>query len=178
MITDRPLKSTRFPRRFWRNRPCLPRSRSVSDFNLWLCRPMIGRPRLPLSIKASTASCNIRRSFRRMICGAESFFRCLSLLLRFITRRYRSFRSLVAYRPPSSCTIGCNSGGNTGRTVITIHSGRLPLVMNASITLKRLIALVRFWPDDSRIRAVSSSLISCRFVASSSFLTASAPMPA
>jgi hypothetical protein len=43
-----------------------------------------------------------------------------------MTRRYRSFRSLVAKRPPSSCTIGRISGGMTGTTSRIIHSGRLP----------------------------------------------------
>jgi hypothetical protein len=59
-------------------------------------------------------------------------------LLRLMTRRYRSFRSEVAKRPPSSGTSGRRSGGSTGSTVSTIHSGRLPDSMKASISLRRL----------------------------------------
>ena len=32
-----------------------------------------------------------------------------------MTRRYKSFKSLVAKRPPSNCTIGRRSGGNHGQ---------------------------------------------------------------
>ena len=38
-------------------------------------------------------------------------------------RRYRSFRSLAAKRPPSKGTRGLNSGGITGKIDTTIHSG-------------------------------------------------------
>src|SRR5690242_21336764 len=58
-----------------------------------------------------------------MISGAPRSISRLRRLLRLITRRYRSLRSLVAKRPPSSCTIGRRSGGITGRIVRIIHSG-------------------------------------------------------
>src|SRR2546430_1868460 len=58
-------------------------------------------------------------------------------------RRYRSFRSLVANRPPSSCTIGRSSGGITGTTSRIIHSGRDLLLMNASTISSRLMARAR-----------------------------------
>jgi hypothetical protein len=45
-------------------------------------------------------------------------------LLRFITRRYKSFKSLVAKGPPCNGTNGHKSGGNTGHTFKTIQSGR------------------------------------------------------
>ena len=53
----------------------------------------------------------------------------------------------MANRPPSSCTIGRSSGGRTGSWVRTIHSGLLPDFTKASITLRRLIAFLRRWPD-------------------------------
>ena len=55
-----------------------------------------------------------------------------------MTRRYRSFRSEVAKRPPSSGTSGRRSGGSTGSTVRTIHSGLLPDSMNDSSSFRRL----------------------------------------
>ena len=71
----------------------------------------------------------------------------MSRLLRLMTRRYRSFRSEVAKRPPSSWTIGRRSGGMTGRTDRIIHSGRVPERRNASIRRRRLIAFLRRWPE-------------------------------
>src|SRR6059058_511404 len=68
---------------------------SDRDFSLRLPVPVIARPRRPLSISASTASCSIRFSLRTMISGAPSSRSRLSRLLRLITRRYRSLRSEV-----------------------------------------------------------------------------------
>src|SRR2546426_136859 len=45
---------------------------SDSDFSLRLPVPVIARPRRPLSIRASTASCSMRFSLRTMISGAPS----------------------------------------------------------------------------------------------------------
>ena len=98
----------------------------------------MARPRRPLSSNASTDSCNIRFSLRTMISGALSSSRRLRRLLRLITRRYRSFRSDVAKRPPSSGTNGRKSGGSTGKIFITIHSGLLLESRNASNNLRRL----------------------------------------
>src|ERR687897_81243 len=96
---------------------------SESDFSLWLPEPETARPRRPLSISESTASCSIRFSLLTMISGAPSSSSRLSRLLRLMTRRYRSFRSEVAKRPPSSWTIGRRSGGMTGRTdkLLEVH---------------------------------------------------------
>ena len=111
---------------------------SARDFNGRLFEPVIARPRRPLSNKASTDSCNIRFSLRTIISGAFKSNKRFKRLLRLITRRYKSFKSDVAKRPPSKGTKGRNSGGNTGSTVITIHSGLLSEVKNASRSFKRL----------------------------------------
>src|SRR5581483_11967989 len=111
-----------------------------------LTEPATARPRRPLSIRASHASCNIRFSLRMMISGAPSSSSLLSRLLRLMTRRYRSFRSEVAKRPPSSWTIGRRSGGKTGRTVRIIHSGEVADLRNASTTFRRLVAFLRRCP--------------------------------
>jgi DNA-directed RNA polymerase beta' subunit len=55
-MTERPEKSTRFPRRFCLKRPCLPFNMSAKDFKGRLLAPVITRPRRPLSNNASTAS--------------------------------------------------------------------------------------------------------------------------
>ena len=91
-----------------------------------LVRSGDGRPRRPLSNSASTASCSIRFSLRMMMSGALSSISRFKRLLRLMTRRYRSLRSEVAKRPPSSGTSGRRSGGMTGRMVRIIHSGLLP----------------------------------------------------
>src|SRR5699024_12182738 len=74
-------------------------------------------------------------------------------LLRLITRRYKSFKSLVAKRPPSSCTIGRISGGMTGNASSTIHSGLFPEFLNASTTSKRRIARVRSEEHTSELQS-------------------------
>ena len=86
-ITERPEKSTRLPSKFWRKRPCLPLSMWLKDLSGRLPGPVIGRPRRPLSIRASTASCNIRFSFCTMIPGAFNSSKRAKRLLRLITRR-------------------------------------------------------------------------------------------
>ena len=140
--------------------------------------PAIARPRRPLSIRASHASWSIRFSLRMMISGAPSSRSRLRRLLRLITRRYRSLRSDVANRPPSSCTIGRRSGGMTGRTERIIHSGRLPERRNASIRRRRLIAFLRRWPELVRTSACSWRDSSSRSMRTMMSRTASAPMPA
>ena len=85
--------------------------------------PVTGRPRRPLSNSASTASCSIRFSLLTMISGAPRSISRFNRLFRLITRRYRSLRSEVAKRPPSSCTIGRSSGGITGTQSSTMPSG-------------------------------------------------------
>ena len=78
-----------------------------------------------LSNNESTASCNIRFSLRKITSGALISIKRFNRLLRMITRRYKSLRSDVAKRPPSSGTNGRRSGGITGITFIIIHSGLL-----------------------------------------------------
>ena len=122
--------------------------------------PVTGRPRRPLSISASTASCSILFSLRTIISGAPRSSSLARRLLRLMMRRYRSFRSDVAKRPPSSWTIGRRSGGMTGMTFKIIHSGLFPESRNASTTSRRLTIRARFWP----VAAASSSrrfLCSC-----------------
>ena len=103
---------------------------SDKDFKGLLFKPNTALPRFPLSIKASTASCNIRFSFRIINSGAIISCKRAKRLFRFITRRYKSFRSEVAKRPPSSWTIGLKSGGKTGIMSSTIHDGSEPEAIN------------------------------------------------
>src|SRR5213596_3411887 len=107
------------------------------------------RPRRPLSNSASTASWSMRFSLRMMISGALRSMSRFNRLLRLMTRRYRSFRSEVANRPPSSGTSGRSSGGMTGMTSRIIHSGWLPDFRKASMTLSRLTIFFRFCTDVS-----------------------------
>ena len=107
-----------------------------------------------LSNNESTASCNIRFSFLRMTSGALISKRRFKRLFRIITRRYKSFKSEDAKRPPSSGTNGRNSGGTTGKYWIIIHSGRFSIPeacasRNASTTRKRFKASDFFCCDAS-----------------------------
>jgi len=114
-----------------------------------------------------------------MMSGARSSIRRLSRLFRLITRRYRSFRSEVANRPPSSGTSGRSSGGRTGTTSSTIHSGLLPELRNASTIRRRLVIFFRFCCDVSftiRARSWLASSGTVSFFKSSRM--ASAPIPA
>ncbi|OQA46333.1 MAG: hypothetical protein BWY52_00804 [Chloroflexi bacterium ADurb.Bin325] len=121
----------------------------------------------------------MRFSLRTMTSGAPSSSSRLSRLLRLITRRYRSFRSLVAKRPPSNCTIGRSSGGSTGSRVRIIHSGRLPLLRNDSATRSRLAAFfLRCFDAVVAISLRSSLTIVSRSIFATSSRIASAPMPA
>ena len=125
---------------------------SASDFSGRLFVPVIARPRRPLSSNASTDSCSMRFSLRTMMSGAFSSSSRRRRLLRLMTRRYRSFKSDVANRPPSSGTSGRRSGGSTGSTVMTIHSGLLFDSRNDSSSFKRfdsrLILVSEFVPGD------------------------------
>jgi hypothetical protein len=78
--------------------------------------------------------------------GRAQVDQALEPVVRLITRRYRSFRSLVAKRPPSSCTIGRRSGGMTGTQSSTMPSGELRVFRNAATTLSRLSARIFRWP--------------------------------
>ena len=139
--------------------------------------PVTGLPRLPLSISASTASWSILFSFLTMMSGAPSSRRRFNLLLRLIILLYKSFKSEVAKRPPSSCTMGRRSGGITGMASIIIQDGSFPDSRKASTTSSLLIILARFWPVDSFRPVLSSSASVSRSMASRSSLIASAPIP-
>src|SRR3989344_6856843 len=79
-----------------------------------------------LSIKASTASCRILFSFRRITFGALIEINFRRRLFLFITLLYKSLTSEVACLPPSRATIGLMAGGITGILVKNIHSGLTP----------------------------------------------------
>ena len=148
------------------------------DFNGRLPGPVTGRPRRPLSISASTASCSIRFSFWTMMFGAFKSNKRFKRLLRLITRRYKSFKSEVAKRPPSNWTIGRRSGGMTGITSITIQPGWLPEERNASKTSRRRIARVRFCPWAVFNSSFNSADSPSRSTWSNNCLMASAPIAA
>ena len=152
---------------------------SDKDLRGRLFGPVNGRPRRPLSKRASTASCSMRFSFRIIISGALSSISRLSRLLRLITRRYRSFRSEVAKRPPSSGTRGRRSGGMTGMTSRIISSGRLPDCRKALTTLRRFAVFFRRASLDVSTISTRSSRANCsRSKSCNSSRTASAPIPA
>lgn len=140
--------------------------------------PVTGRPRRPLSIKASTASCSIRFSLRTIISGAPKSNSLFRRLLRLITRRYKSFKSEVAKRPPSNCTMGRSSGGITGKTSIIIHTGSLPDKRKASTTSNRLIARLLRCPVVVATSSLSSADMLSKSISLSRACIASAPMPA
>ena len=161
---------------------------SDSDFSGRLPGPVTGRPRRPLSNSASTASCSMRFSLLTMISGAPRLSRRPRRLLRLITRRYRSLRSDVAKRPPSSWTIGRSSGGITGTTSRIIALGSLirrpcsSRRLNEATIFRRLMAFCLRWADsglrpDSPGSMASRSLISSssKSMRSISCLIASAP---
>ncbi len=160
-ITERPEKSTRFPRRFCLKRPCFPLIISLSDLSGRLLAPFTALARRPLSNNASTDSCNIRFSLRTIISGASSSTKRLRRWLRLITRRYKSFTSETANLPPSSDTSGRKSGGRTGKTVSIIHAGLFPEFKNDSITLRRLLIVFFFASDfvspSASLRVVNKS---------------------
>ena len=74
--------------------------------------------------------------------------------------------------------MGRISGGMTGRTSIIIHSGLLPLWRKASTTSRRLTSLAFFWPPAEASSSRSLTDSSSQSICCSSFLMASAPMPA
>ena len=150
---------------------------SDSDFSGRLLTPLITRPRRPLSNSASTDSWSMRFSLRTMISGARSSMSRFSRLFRLITRRYRSFRSDVAKRPPSNGTSGRSSGGMTGTTSRIIHSGRQPDSRNESTSLSRLTNFLRLASEPVSARSSRIFTRSCsRSRSTSTFLMASAPM--
>ena len=131
-----------------------------------------------LSIKASTASCNILFSLRVIISGAFNSRSCFKRLFRLMTRRYKSFKSEVAKRPPSKGTIGLKSGGITGTTFKIIHSGLILFLMR---WLKNLILLINrslLAPVDFSKSLSSSAMVLVMSILAKRFLMASAPISA
>ena len=120
----------------------------------------------------------MRFSLRTMMSGARSSISRFRRLLRLMTRRYRSFRSDVANRPPSSGTSGRSSGGITGTTSRIIHSGRAPDSPNASTSFRRFTSFLRLASEEVSFRSARSlTFSSSRSMRFSTFLIASAPMP-
>ena len=95
-----------------------------------------------------------------------------------MTLLYKSFRSLVAKRPPDSWTMGRKSGGITGRVWRTIHSGFISAWRKPSTTLSLFVAFNCFWPVEfftSSLKELDSLFKSRPFNTSK---IASAPIPA
>ena len=152
---------------------------SASDFNGRLLAPVMALPRRPLSSKESTASCSMRFSLRTMISGAFNSSNRFKRLFRLITRRYKSFRSEVAKRPPSKGTNGRSSGGSTGSTSITIQSGLMPEFLKPSSTFRRLASFLILASELVASRSLRSCSISwARSIPRKSSRTPSAPMMA
>ena len=113
-----------------------------------------------------------------MTSGARNDSMCLRRLLRLIIRRYKSFKSDAAKRPPSSGTKGRKSGGMTGNTLKIIHSGRLPLSLNSSIVLIRRTNLPRSASLCVSFNwACKAGISLSKSIPSKSVLIAGAPMP-
>ena len=141
--------------------------------------PRIGCPLRPLSISASTDSCNIRFSFLIITAGASiSNKRCKRIFL-LSTRRYSSLRSELAKRPPSSGTNGRKSGGNTGNTSSTIHSGR-KFACNRPANTRILRMILSRAATEAVLRYSSSntSISAFKSIKDKSALIASAPVSA
>ena len=100
--------------------------------------------------------------------GAEAVYQ----LLRTI-----DLKSEVAKRPPSSGTKGRSSGGITGRTVRTIHSGRLPDSTNDSTIFRRLMIFFGLSSPVASFRSARScSAKASRSIAANISRIASAPI--
>ena len=156
---------------------------SASDLSVRFCpvaTAAVADPRrIALSISASTDSCNIRFSFFTITSGALSSKRCLRRLFLLITRRYKSFKSDVAYLPPSSGTIGLSAGGITGKIVKIIHSGRTPALIMLRISFsRRLVLRASSGFDSARYSCSIVFANSDKSTCSIKRLTASAPIPA
>ena len=141
--------------------------------------PVITLPLLPLSNKASTASCSIRFSFLTIISGALNSINLFNRLFLLITLRYRSLRSDVANLPPSSGTKGLSSGGITGITVKIIHSGLFPELIKFSTSFNLLIVLSSATLEVVVFKtSLNLSLSAGKSIAANTSLIASAPIPA
>ena len=140
--------------------------------------PRTALPMRPLSMRASTASWSMRFSLRMMISGALSSWSFFSRLFRLMTLRYRSLRSDVANRPPSSCTMGRRSGGMTGSTSRIMDLAADLLFRKSSATWSLLMSFRFFWPVLSETSSRRAAPSWSRSICSSRAWTPSAPMPA
>ena len=137
-----------------------------------------------LSKSASTASWSILFSFLRITSGALISINCFNRLFRIIIRRYKSFRSDAAKRPPSKGTNGRSSGGITGSIDTIIHSGLFNRFLVGSgtkdcTTFKRFSASPRFCLDlDVLTTSINSDLSSIMFILESISFIASPPIVA
>ena len=112
-----------------------------------------------------------------MISGAFSPNSRFKRLLRLITRRYRSFRSEVANRPPSNCTMGRNSGGITGTASKIMLSGECLPSQKGFTTFTRWPERRRRCEEGDTRPSRNSSISSSKFTLDNNFFTASAPIP-
>ena len=133
---------------------------------------------LPLYIRASTDCWSILFSFLTMTSGAPKSINFFNRLFLLMTLLYKSFKSVVANRPPSICIIGLSSGGITGTASIIIHDGRLLDSMRFLTIWRRFLSFITRALDFGR--SLSSSWISTMMPSKSNLfnniLTASAPV--
>ena len=139
---------------------------------------VITLPLLPLSNNASTDSWSILFSFLTIMSGALRSNSLFNLLFLLITLRYKSFRSEVAKRPPSKGTRGLNSGGITGSTFKTIHSGLIFEFLKPSITFILFSIFFFLVSDDvASLSSTSFSISASKLILDNISWTASAPIP-
>ncbi len=130
-------------------------------------------------MRASTASCNILFSLRRITSGARISSNAFRRLFLVITLLYKSLKSAVAKRPPSKGTKGLKVGGKTGNASKIISSGRLPLLMKASTIFNLLISFCLRKADSSNLsRVLRSSASFFRLIRLSNSRIASPPIRA
>mmetsp|Transcript_22267 Transcript_22267/g.39639 ORF Transcript_22267/g.39639 Transcript_22267/m.39639 type:complete len:253 (+) Transcript_22267:683-1441(+) len=133
-MTVRAEKSTRLPSMFDRIRPSLPFRRIATDSSSWPFFLSSGFPSRPLSIKLSTACCRASFWYRMSPPGLRSAKPRSKLLALKEMPLYNRFKS-------SGNAIGSlmlrvrRSGGSTGRSVRTIHSGDWSFPATAPIIL-------------------------------------------
>jgi len=120
----------------------------------------------------------MRFSLRMIISGAFKSINFLRRLLRLMTRRYKSFKSEVAKRPPSSGTKGRRSGGITGMTSKTIHSALFPDILKSSTIFRVFAIFLAFVPAGVAFSISFRSFLhrDPRSISFRNSLTASAPI--
>ena len=114
-----------------------------------------------------------------IILGAPKLKSLFNLLFLLISLLYKSFKSEVANLPPSRGTRGLKSGGITGITSNTIHSGLLLEFKNASTIFN--FATIDFCLVSDLVSArfcLSLNAISSKFIFCNISLIAPAPISA